>query len=114
MDEQKVTKHKDTKASGNSSAADGLRSGLRKMGGMLGNGRSSASEEENLHRDLKKLTRTELLEMLVDETKEADRLRLENRRLRRELERCRADLDKTASLDSVIARLEQIVIRSGS
>lgn len=112
--DNKTTAVDNDKAKATNNAADGLKSGLRKMGGMLGSNRGSAKEEDNLHRDLRKLTRTELLEMLVDETKEADRLRLENRHLRKELERCRADLEKTASLDNVIARLEQIVNRAGS
>ena len=83
--------------------------------GVFGAIRSSAkSEHDDLTKDLHKLTRTELLEMLVDETKEADRLREENRRLRKELNRCREDLEKAASLSSVIARLEEIVDRAGN
>ena len=82
--------------------------------GVFGADRSSAkNEQDDLTKDLHKLTRTELLEMLVDETKEADRLREENRRLREELDRCRQDLDKTASLSAVLARLEEIVERAG-
>ena len=59
--------------------------------------------------DARKFSRTELLEMLIDETKEADALRAENERLKEELTRCKADLDKTASLEVIIHRLEQIV-----
>ena len=88
---------------------------IRNKKGVFGAIRSSAkSEPDDLTKDLHKLTRTELLEMLVDETKEADRLREENRRLRKELNRCREDLEKAASLSSVIARLEEIVDRAGS
>ena len=112
MDEKKVTAGKDTEKASNN-AADGLRSGFKTVGGILGSNRGSAKPEDDLHRDLRKLTRTELLEMLVDETKEADRLRLENRRLKKELARCREDLDKTASLDIVIRRLEEIADRAG-
>ena len=72
------------------------------------------SDKEDLAKDLRKLTRTELLEMLVDETREADRLRAENARLRKELEKCKEDLDKTASLSAVLARLEEIIERAGS
>lgn len=59
--------------------------------------------------DIRKLTRTELLELLIDETKEADRLRDENDRLREELAKCHEDLDRIASFEAVIARLEAIV-----
>lgn len=59
--------------------------------------------------DIKKLTRTELLELLIDETKEADRLRAENENLRDELQKCHEDLDRIASFEAVIARLEAIV-----
>ena len=80
---------------------------------LRGSAGPAKSEQDDVTRDLHKLTRTELLEMLVDETKEADRLRAENRRLKKELERCREDLDQTASLSAVIARLEEIVERAG-
>lgn len=63
----------------------------------------------NSEEDIKKLTRTELLELLIDETKEADRLRAENERLSDELEKCHEDLDRIASFEAVIARLESIV-----
>ena len=81
---------------------------------LRGSAGPAKSEQDDVTRDLHKLTRTELLEMLVDETKEADRLREENRRLREELDRCRQDLDKTASLSAVLARLEEIVERAGN
>ncbi len=68
-----------------------------------------SKKDDSLDDDLRRLTRTELLEMLIDETKEGDRLRAENERLREELSQCKADLNKTASLDIVIARLERIV-----
>ena len=89
--------------------------GIRNKRGVFGGVRGSVKSEPNdVTKDLHKLTRTELLEMLVDETKEADRLRAENRRLRKELDRCREDLEKVASLSSVIAKLEEIVERAGS
>ena len=89
--------------------------GIRNKKGVFGVIRSSVkSDKDDLTKDLHKLTRTELLEMLVDETKEADRLREENHRLKKELDRCREDLEKAASLSSVIARLEEIVERAGS
>ena len=92
----------------------GTNAGTRKKRGVFGALRSSAkSEQDDVTKDLHKLTRTELLEMLVDETKEADRLRAENRRLRKELERAREDLDRAASLSAVIAKLEEIVERAG-
>ena len=56
-----------------------------------------------------KRPRTELLELLIDETKEADRLRAENERLSEELQKCHDDLDRVASFEAVIARLESIV-----
>ena len=51
------------------------------------------------------------MELLIDETKEADRLRAENERLSSELKKCREDLDRVASLEVVIARLEAIANR---
>lgn len=69
--------------------------------------------DTNLSDDLHRLSRTDLLEMLIDETKEADRLREENERLQEELAKCKADLDKTASLDMVIHRLERVLRESG-
>ena len=94
-------------------AEERRKGGLGKLGGVFGSIRNSTKSEGDLNKDLHKLTRTELLEMLIDETKEADRLRLENRRLKKELARCREDLDKTASLDIVIRRLEEIADRAG-
>ena len=89
------------------------RGGLGKLGGVFGSIRNSTKSEGDLNKDLHKLTRTELLEMLIDETKEADRLRRENSRLQKELERCREELARTASLDIVIAKLEQIIRNAG-
>lgn len=83
------------------------------LGRLFGGGKKStkakADSGRNTEDDIKKLTRTELLELLIDETKEADRLRAENDRLREELERCHEDLDRVASFEAVIARLERIV-----
>jgi hypothetical protein len=57
----------------------------KKSKGIFGGGKksskSSADSGRNAEADIKKLTRTELLELLIDETKEADRLRAENERL---------------------------------
>lgn len=82
-------------------------------GGLFGGGRkSSRGKADNGHdvdNDIKKLTRTELLELLIDETKEADRLRAENERLSSELQKCHEDLDRVASFEAVIARLQAIV-----
>ena len=52
--------------------------------------KGKSSSGRNSEEDIRKLTRTELLELLIDETKEADRLR-------------------AASFEAVIARLESIV-----
>lgn len=83
------------------------------LGKLFGGGKKSskgkAESSRNSEDDIKKLTRTELLELLIDETKEADRLRAENGRLREELEKCHEDLDRIASFEAVIARLESIV-----
>lgn len=90
-----------------------------KFGGMFksiklpAGGKSGKGEGSKLDEDLHRLTRTELLEMLIDETKEADRLRAENERLTEELAKCKADLDKTASLDKIMERLERIILLSG-
>ena len=94
-------------------AGEGHKGGFGKIGGMFGSIRNSTRSEGDLSKDLHKLTRTELLEMLIDETKEADRLRQENQRLKTELDRCRDDLARTASLDIVIARLEEIIRNAG-
>lgn len=81
--------------------------------GLFGGGRKSSDEKggsrRNSEEDIKKLTRTGLLELLIDETKEADRLRAENARLSEELQKCHEDLDRIASFEAVIARLEAIV-----
>ena len=83
------------------------------FGKLFGGGRKAPKEKtenkRNSEDDIKKLTRTELLELLIDETKEADRLRAENERLNQELKRCHEDLDRIASFEAVIARLESIV-----
>lgn len=83
------------------------------LGNLFGSSKKSskgkAESERNSEEDIKKLTRTELLELLIDETKEADRLREDNARLKEELEKCHADLDRIASFEAVIARLESIV-----
>ena len=71
--------------------------------------KGKSSSGRNSEEDIRKLTRTELLELLIDETKEADRLRAENERLSEELQKCHDDLDRVASFEAVIARLESIV-----
>ena len=81
--------------------------------GLFGGGKKSSKGNEESGRntvdEIKKLTRTELLELLIDETKEADRLRAENERLSSELQKCHEDLDRVASFEAVIARLQAIV-----
>lgn len=81
--------------------------------GLFGGGKKAAKSKggRNTEDDIRKLTRTELLELLIDETKEADRLREENTRLKTELQKCHEDLDRIASFEAVIARLEAIVNR---
>ena len=82
-------------------------------GGLFSGGKKSsrgrADHGRDMDNDIKKLTRTELLELLIDETKEADRLRAENERLSSELQKCHEDLDRVASFEAVIARLQAIV-----
>ena len=58
--------------------------------------------------DIKKLSRSELLEMLIEQTRLADRLRTRNKKLTKELAVCKANLEKAASLRLIIARLERI------
>lgn len=113
MDEKNTKNNSESAKDGKRNTGEGPGSGFRRIESMFGSIRGSSKSEGDLNKDLHKLTRTELLEMLVDETKEADRLRLENRRLKKELARCREDLDKTASLDIVIRRLEEIADRAG-
>ena len=79
------------------------------FGGVRKAPKEKTENKRNSEDDIKKLTRTELLELLIDETKEADRLRAENERLSEELKRCHEDLDRIASFEAVIARLESIV-----
>ncbi|MBQ6636789.1 MAG: hypothetical protein IJH81_10590 [Lachnospiraceae bacterium] len=79
------------------------------FGGSKKPAKSKVENKRNSEDDIKKLTRTELLELLIDETKEADRLRAENERLSEELKKCHEDLDRIASFEAVIARLESIV-----
>ncbi len=79
------------------------------FGGVRKAPKEKTENKRNSEDDIKKLTRTELLELLIDETKEADRLRAENARLSEELKRCHEDLDRIASFEAVIARLESIV-----
>lgn len=66
------------------------------------------SKKRNPEEDVKKLTRAELLEMLIEETREAEDLRAENERLQKELERVRADLGNVNSLELVLRRLERV------
>lgn len=73
---------------------------------LSGSGEKSGSSTEE---EVRKLTRTELLELLIDEMKETDRLRAENEHLSEELRRCHEDLDRVASFEAVIARLEALV-----
>ena len=81
--------------------------------GLFGGGKKSSKGNEESGRntvdEIKKLTRTELLELLIDETKEADRLRAENERLSSELGIERRLPIRLSYLEAVIARLEAIV-----
>ena len=72
---------------------------------MLGFGKKKSNPED----EIRKLSRTELLEMLIEETKEAERLKEENEKLSAELNRCKADLDRAASLAVIIQQLEDII-----
>ena len=69
----------------------------------LGFGRKSSPSD-----DIKKLSRAELLEMLIDQIREADRLRARNKRLTRELAECKENLERSASLQIIMNRLERI------
>ena len=91
----------------------GLAKSMPQLGGIRRGGSRSSEKEAAPVEEIRKLSRTELLEMLIDETKEAERLRLDNERLQEENKRLRADLEKTASLDMVISRLQTIVDRAG-
>lgn len=108
-----VSEEKNTSAKGGFKMGNlmGSLSGLASKGGSKPAGKGG-SKESTPADEIRKLTRTELLEMLIDETKEADRLREENERLQKELNRVRADLEKTASLDIVIKRLQEIIDRA--
>ena len=66
-------------------------------------GKSKRPEE-----DIKKLSRAELLEMLIEETREAEELRKANQKLTSELAACREDLNRAASLQVILERLERI------
>ncbi len=73
-----------------------------------------SKKKRNPEDDVKKLSRTELLEILIEETREADRLRKENTRLTEELTRVRADLDRSASLEVIMERLERMMGTKGT
>lgn len=62
--------------------------------------------------EIAKLSRVDLLEMLIDATRETQRLREENTRLQAEIERCEAELNKTETLEDVVNRLSEIINRS--
>ena len=66
------------------------------------------SKKRNPEDDVKELSRAELLEMLIEETREAEDLRTENERLKQELDQCRKDLGNVNSLELVLRRLEKI------
>lgn len=69
----------------------------------LGFGRKNSPSD-----DIRKLSRAELLEMLIDQIREADRLRARNKRLAKELAECKENLERSASLQIIINRLEKI------
>ena len=78
--------------------------------GKKNSGRSGEKAEENSQKDeMRKLTREELLEMLIDETRIAEDLQEKNRLLTEELTRVKSDLDKVASLEVIIKRLGAMV-----
>ena len=79
---------------------------LNGLKGIFGGNRKPV--EDPVH----KLTRMELLELLIEQTREAEDLKKRNKELTAELARCRADLDRTASLEVVIRRLEEIAAKS--
>ncbi len=83
------------------------------LGKLFGGGKKQSGNEAKAGtgyaKDVRKLSRAELLELLIDETREADRLSEENEELREELMQCRTQLEKVGSLDAVIARLEAIL-----
>lgn len=66
------------------------------------------SKKRSPEEDVKKLTRSELLEMLIEETKTAEALREENEQLKAELARSRKDVQTAASLEMILRRLERI------
>lgn len=59
-------------------------------------------------RELKKLSRTELLEMLLDVTRENDTLRAENQSLREQLEDKRIRLSESGSIAEAALKLNGI------
>lgn len=65
-------------------------------------------KKNNPDNDIKKLSRAELLEMLIEQTQLADRLRQRNKKLTKELAICKANLEKAASLQIIMRRLERI------
>ena len=69
----------------------------------LGFGKKNSPDD-----DIKKLSRAELLEMLIDQTREADRLRNRNKRLSKELQECKDNLERAASLEIIMRRLEKL------
>ena len=78
------------------------------FGKLFGGGRKAPKEKtenkRNSEDDIKKLTRTELLELLIDETKEADRLRAENERLRLKVQENDMKLTELGKLSVGVAK----------
>lgn len=59
--------------------------------------------------EIKKLSRAELLELLIDQTRLVEKLNARNKSLSAELAECKAELKRVASLEVIIGRLEKIL-----
>ncbi len=70
----------------------------------FGLGKKEAKPED----DLKRLSKAELLELLIDQTRLVERLKARNKELAAELAECKADLKRTASLEIILTRLEKL------
>lgn len=69
---------------------------------------SAESGKKNAKRDMKKLSRVELLEMLLDVTRENDALRQENEKLQEQLNDRQIRLEESGSIAEAALRLNRI------
>lgn len=65
-------------------------------------------KEKTPEDDIKKLSKAELLEAMIEQMRVIDSLRAKNKRLTKELSECRKELKQAASLQIIMNRLEKL------